>query len=127
MKVSQNPLSNTTGLGNSGVNSGRVADKQTTVDKSGAVDKAASHSARKIQSTEPSAAASTASQVQISDEARMMKQAAQVVRDTPDVRADRVAELKARVRAGTYQVDAKSVADKLVEEHFLSDFGKSSV
>jgi flagellar biosynthesis anti-sigma factor FlgM len=53
-------------------------------------------------------------------------QANEAVHALPDVRHDKIQDLKERIRAGTYKVDSASVADKLVEEHFLTDFGKNN-
>ncbi len=39
-----------------------------------------------------------------------------VVRETADIRADRVAELRARIRSGDYQVDADRLAAKMLQE-----------
>lgn len=41
-----------------------------------------------------------------------------VVEASPDVRTDRVAELKARIANGTYNPDPKDVAKKLLEHGF---------
>lgn len=57
--------------------------------------------------------------VTISDKARSMVAAFKAVADAPDVREDRVAELKAAIAAGTYSVDSRRLASKLVAS--LSD------
>ncbi len=36
----------------------------------------------------------------------------------PDIRQDRVAELKSQIASGTYQVDSRAVADKIVSGGF---------
>lgn len=43
--------------------------------------------------------------------------AKKAVAEAPDVRADRVAELKERINSGNYDVDAGSFADKLLEKY----------
>ncbi|MGZ3689357.1 MAG: flagellar biosynthesis anti-sigma factor FlgM [Bdellovibrionota bacterium] len=35
----------------------------------------------------------------------------------PDVREDRVADLKRRIASGNYNVDADAIADRMVDEH----------
>lgn len=45
-------------------------------------------------------------------EVERLKKAMQVV---PDMRTDRIAQLKAKIDAGTYQVEAKDVAGKLLQ------------
>ena len=39
----------------------------------------------------------------------------------PEVRADRVAELKARIKSGEYKVDAEKLAQKMLEDAFQED------
>ena len=63
--------------------------------------------------------------VEISDQAKWMKQATDIVKTTPHVRAERVQELKKKIKDGTYQVDNAGIADKLIDEHLNSDFGKN--
>ena len=36
---------------------------------------------------------------------------------TPDVREDKIADLKKRIADGSYRVDAEAVADKMISEH----------
>ncbi len=40
----------------------------------------------------------------------------------PDVREDKIAELKRRIAEGSYKVDANAVADRMVNEH-LAELG----
>ena len=67
----------------------------------------------------------TKNSVQISDDARLLKTAKELVGKTADVRSERVEALKAKIREGSYQVDADKVAEKLLEEHLNNDFGKN--
>jgi negative regulator of flagellin synthesis FlgM len=53
----------------------------------------------------------------ISPKARELANAKAVATSAPDVREERIAELKRRVAAGGYQVDAEKVADRLVDDH----------
>jgi negative regulator of flagellin synthesis FlgM len=118
MKVNQNPLS--------GTHSGAQSVNNKQVDKAKEAGRAAESKNVKSEAAAASLP-STAAQVQISDQAKLMQKATEAVHATADVRQERVAELKERIRAGTYKVDSQSVADKLVEEHFLTDFGKNNV
>ena len=52
--------------------------------------------------------------VTISDSARSMAAATKAVTDAPDVREDRVSALKAAISAGTYNIDSRRLASKLV-------------
>lgn len=116
MKVNQNPLAGSQTLGNQ---STKQVDKAKTADKASDVKKVKAES-----TTNPNAP--TASQVEISEQARLLRQANEAVHALPDARQDKIQDLKERIRAGTYKVDSASIADKLVEEHFLTDFGKNN-
>ena len=52
--------------------------------------------------------------VQLSDRSREISHAQEVVKAAPDVRWDKVAEIKAKLEAGTYDVSAEKVADALL-------------
>ena len=42
----------------------------------------------------------------------------QIISSEPDVREDKVAELKAKIESGRYEIDNDAVADKLVDAFF---------
>jgi negative regulator of flagellin synthesis FlgM len=54
--------------------------------------------------------------IHLSPQARLMQKAAQVVAETPEVRPEKVMALKDSVEQGTYEIDAKKVADSLITE-----------
>ena len=54
--------------------------------------------------------------VELSARARELQRARQAVEDAPDVRADRVAEIRQRLAAGTYDVSPEDLARKLLGE-----------
>jgi negative regulator of flagellin synthesis FlgM len=56
-----------------------------------------------------------ADEVTLSDGARSMAAAHDAVRNAPDVREQRVADIKQQVESGTYQVSAHVLARKMVE------------
>ncbi len=60
---------------------------------------------------------SSKDEVQISQAGRDFQIAKQAVAQSPDVREDKVAQLKARVDAGEYQVSADDFASKLLEKY----------
>jgi flagellar biosynthesis anti-sigma factor FlgM len=60
------------------------------------------------------AAARQPDAVTISDDARSIAAATRAVTNAPDVREDRVSALKAAIAAGTYSVDSRLLASKLV-------------
>jgi negative regulator of flagellin synthesis FlgM len=53
--------------------------------------------------------------VRWSPDAQLMSEALGEVRLSPDARADRVADLKARIKNGTYAMDAQKIAERMIE------------
>lgn len=53
--------------------------------------------------------------VSLSPEAKLLQEAHAAATNAPDVRSDKVAALKSQVEAGTYSVDSKTVAQKLLK------------
>jgi negative regulator of flagellin synthesis FlgM len=54
---------------------------------------------------------------QISTKGKELARAKQLAASAPDVREEKIAELKKRIAAGKYKVDSKAVADRMVDEH----------
>lgn len=54
---------------------------------------------------------------EISSKARDMATARAAATSAPDVREDKIAELKRRIAEGKYEVDSTKIADKLVNDH----------
>ncbi|MBS4026236.1 MAG: flagellar biosynthesis anti-sigma factor FlgM [Clostridia bacterium] len=52
---------------------------------------------------------------QLSEEARLHQVAMKALKNMPDVREDRVAELKKAIESGSYQVSGKEIAEKMLE------------
>ncbi len=65
---------------------------------------------------DPSSARLPADTVEISSRSRDLARARQAVESTPDVRADKVAEIKKRIEDGTYSVSPELLAQKLLGE-----------
>lgn len=63
---------------------------------------------------DPSRAIEAADQLELSRRAEEIRAARAALADTPEVRAQRVAELKAKVESGTYRVDAEKVAERIL-------------
>lgn len=61
-------------------------------------------------------AVNDASRVQVSQRAQDMKRAKDIATSSPDINEARVAELQKLIDAGKYKVDAKDIADKMVDE-----------
>lgn len=58
----------------------------------------------------------SADRVDISDQGRAMQVATAALKQAPAIRADRVAELKARIKDGTYQVPGEAVAERMLTD-----------
>ncbi|WP_079907177.1 MULTISPECIES: flagellar biosynthesis anti-sigma factor FlgM [unclassified Carboxydocella] len=53
-------------------------------------------------------------QAQLSPEAKALQAALAAVKEAPEVREEKVAELREAVRSGTYNVSAQEIADKML-------------
>jgi negative regulator of flagellin synthesis FlgM len=80
------------------------------------IARAASQPAQAKDADSSSAAAARRSDsVSLSDYARSLAAAREAVQNAPDVRGEKVAEIKQRVEDGTYTVPAHVLARKLIE------------
>lgn len=62
--------------------------------------------------------------VVISDTAKRIQEAQAQIQAIPDVRADKVAELRARIENGSYEIKPDKIADKMIRESLLNDLFK---
>jgi len=62
--------------------------------------------------------------VVISDAAKRIQEARAKLDEIPDVREDKVAELRNQIQNGTYQMDADKIAAKLLKEHVRNAIDK---
>ena len=60
--------------------------------------------------------------VDLSAESKEMKKIHDVLAITPDVRTERVAEIKKLIETGKYEVKSEAIADKMIKE-FLQELG----
>ena len=67
------------------------------------------------------AAAAKADTVVISETAKRIQDAKAALDAVPDVRSDRVAELKGQIENGTYEIKADKIADKMIKDSLLND------
>ena len=72
-----------------------------------------------------SAQGSQAAKVELSSRAQDIKKIKELAMNSPDVDANKVEKFKRMIAEGTYKVDAKAVADRMVDEH-LQGSGKAS-
>jgi negative regulator of flagellin synthesis FlgM len=59
--------------------------------------------------------------VVISDAAKRVQEARSQLNDIPDVREEKVSELRNQIQNGTYQIDADKIAGKMIKEGLLND------
>jgi negative regulator of flagellin synthesis FlgM len=57
--------------------------------------------------------------IRLSEKARLMQKASQVIAETPDVRQEKVEPLKEAVDGGSYPVDAQKVANSMIANMIL--------
>ena len=69
-----------------------------------------------------SAALNPEEKVDLSTKARDIQQAKNAVTSLPDVRQEKVQEIKTQVDKGTYNVNAGKIADKMVNESIVDIF-----
>ncbi|UCF94626.1 MAG: flagellar biosynthesis anti-sigma factor FlgM [Desulfobacterales bacterium] len=59
--------------------------------------------------------------VEISETAKRMQEAKKQLEALPEVRKEKVAELKNQIENGTYERDAEKIADKMLKESLSND------
>ncbi len=57
----------------------------------------------------------------LSPKAKAIQEAKKLLENVPDIREEKVARIKEQIKNGTYTVDAKKVAARMVEESVLND------
>ena len=60
---------------------------------------------------------------EISAKGRDLAKAKSVAEQAPEVREEKIAELKRRIAAGGYKIDSDVIADRMVDEHLMSGIG----
>lgn len=83
--------------------------------KSGKLEKGGSVTASSLSSLETKGA-DDSSKVNLSQRAQDIKKAKEIALAAPDIREDKVAKLQKLIDDGKYKVDAKDIADKMVDE-----------
>jgi negative regulator of flagellin synthesis FlgM len=59
--------------------------------------------------------------VVLSDTAKKVQKAQKQLEALPDVREDKVAQLKEQIENGTYEMDEEKIADKMMKDALLND------
>ena len=60
--------------------------------------------------------------VVISDAAKRIQEAQKQIQTIPDVRTDKVAEIRNQIESGTYEIKADEIAGKMIKESLMHDF-----
>ncbi len=55
-----------------------------------------------------------ADKVELSAASRDIQKIQEVLKNTPDIRAEKVQELKSKIESGQYRVDAREIANKMI-------------
>lgn len=66
----------------------------------------------------------TTDTVVISDTAKRIQEAQKQIQTIPDVRADKVAELRNQIENGTYEIKAEAIAGNMIKESLMNDIFK---
>ena len=69
----------------------------------------------------PEKTAVKADTVVISDAAKRIQEARRQLDDIPDVREDKVSQLRSQIQNGTYEINADKIAGKMIKEGLLND------
>jgi negative regulator of flagellin synthesis FlgM len=59
--------------------------------------------------------------VVISDAAKRVHEARKQLDALPDIREEKVSQLRSQIQNGTYEIDADKIADKMITESLLND------
>jgi negative regulator of flagellin synthesis FlgM len=62
---------------------------------------------------------SVSDRVELSPQSRDMKKIHEILAATPEMRTEKVAELRKAITEGTYKVKAEDIADKMIQEFIL--------
>lgn len=59
--------------------------------------------------------------VKLSATAREIRDALNILHNTPDIREEKVASIKLRIQSGTYAINPDIIADNMISEAFLNE------
>jgi flagellar biosynthesis anti-sigma factor FlgM len=80
-------------------------DKSETVSSTGSIEKGV-----KVKATQ-------SSRIEFSDNAKILTEAIAEVKKSPDVRLDKIAQIKDSIASGSYKVDSVKIADRMLKTH----------
>ncbi|MCF8127234.1 MAG: flagellar biosynthesis anti-sigma factor FlgM [Deltaproteobacteria bacterium] len=59
--------------------------------------------------------------VELSTEAKIMQEAIKVLGTLPDVREEKVEQIKQQIADGTYEIDSKKISEKMITESVVNN------
>ncbi len=68
------------------------------------------------QKPEPAGQVPEGEQIALSAKAKGIQKALETIQTSPDIRSEKVAEIKNQIASNTYQVDSKALAEKILRE-----------
>ena len=77
--------------------------------------------AGKTAESKPAGPVAEGDRVELSTKARELQAARDAIRKLDDVDHEKVAKIKAQIKAGTYKVDADEIAGKMIDESLLKE------
>ena len=113
MRVGQQPTSNS--VQGSDVSGAKGADRSAAASKA----KSTGASAQPAISSDGDGAV----KADLSSKGKEMATAKAVADQTPEVREEKISELKRRIAAGRYEVSPDKIADRMVDDHLKSGIG----
>jgi negative regulator of flagellin synthesis FlgM len=63
--------------------------------------------------------------VELSQTARELRRSQAALAELPDVRQEKVAQLKHQIESGTYRIEPEKIAEKMLDESLLNDLFNS--
>lgn len=71
----------------------------------------------KVQTTRIEASKSTQQDaIMLSNKAKDYQYAFKLAKNSPDVRTDQISQIKERIQTGTYNIDAKEISEKIMNQ-----------
>jgi len=99
-----------------GVNFMEISNKVPPIQNTAYVKQAA-----KTTESKPAGTVAKGDQVELSAKARELQAAQDAIQKMDDVDHEKVARIKAQIKAGTYKVDADKIAGTMIEESLLKE------
>jgi negative regulator of flagellin synthesis FlgM len=101
--------------------------QQTQVSEQTAAQKAqAAKEASKETKTQATHQSAQKSSVKWSPESQLMAEGLDLAKATPDVRSDKIAQIKLAIENGTYKTDSKKIADRMIQSALEDDLATSN-